>query len=102
MRLFPGSLTSREYCLDYVSGTDHSKAVDAPFSECELYVAQGQGWPLTRMWTVEEGAGIPSDQVRPGCEKYILRDGMRCVLVRPEVKAAVEFFIPQRVVSSGK
>ncbi|KAI0671095.1 hypothetical protein C8Q78DRAFT_1033965 [Trametes maxima] len=98
VRLFPGSLQNSEYCLDFV----HSRTgepVNSPFKFDLICVPDpnapiGSG-PVYRMRPLECAFGIEANEIRPGSEKFLFRDGQHCVLRRPGLRD-VRFTIPIR------
>ncbi|KAI0639053.1 hypothetical protein C8Q77DRAFT_1222394 [Trametes polyzona] len=99
IRLFPGSLTDAEFCLDFVE-TATGKAVNSPF-EYELWgVENPEIWWLTstmvgRIQSAEVAHGIKQEDILPGEERFVLRDGQSCMLVRPG-KRSLFFTVPIR------
>ncbi|KAI0639071.1 hypothetical protein C8Q77DRAFT_1029671, partial [Trametes polyzona] len=99
IRLFPGSVSAAEYCMDFVE-TATGKAVNSPF-EYELYgVENPEMWWLTstmvgRIQSIEAAHGIKQEDILPGEERFVLRDGQSCMLVRPREKP-VFFTVPMR------
>ncbi|KAI0330389.1 hypothetical protein GY45DRAFT_1434687 [Cubamyces sp. BRFM 1775] len=99
IRLFPGSFSDREYCMDIVDGTGHP--VNRPF-EFELLAGPGKTdtpW-LTfsgsmKVRSIEEAYGHKREDILPGEEKYILRDGQMCLMTRPG-KPNLRFTVPVR------
>ncbi|CDO71687.1 hypothetical protein BN946_scf184915.g31 [Trametes cinnabarina] len=99
IRLFPGSIHAAEYFLDFVD-TETGQPVNSPF-EHELW---GIPDPVTphlsvpcsgKLRSVERAFGIKQEDIYPGEEKYLLRDGLTCLLTRPG-KKPVRFTIPVR------
>ncbi|KAI9059092.1 hypothetical protein FKP32DRAFT_1580651, partial [Trametes sanguinea] len=98
IRLFPGSISAAEYCMDFVV-TATGQAVNSPF-EFELWAVPHPDAPhLTpftgRLWSIEHAHGIKQKDILPGEEKFVLRDGLTCLLRRPG-KTAVRFTVPTR------
>ncbi len=97
IRLFPGHAAAKEYCLDFVDNRT-GLPVNSPF-KFELFGAPNTGalpgFRATPMMSLERGFGIPQDQIPPGHEKFLLMDGMTCVLRRPGHKD-VRFTVPTR------
>ncbi len=97
IRLFPGCAAAQEYCLDFVDNRT-GLPVNSPF-KFELFGAPNTGaspgFRVTPMMSLERGFGIPQDQIPPGHEKFLLMDGMTCVLRRPGHKD-VRFTVPTR------
>ncbi|KAI0759380.1 hypothetical protein BD413DRAFT_597982 [Trametes elegans] len=106
MRLWPGSITGSEWCLDFV----HSKTLEpknAPFIFELWAVAVGDPiaintapWlPLDvvgeRLKSLEHGFGMKPEQIPEGEEKFVLRDGQTCMLKRPG-RRAIRFTVPNR------
>ncbi|KAH9850219.1 hypothetical protein C2E23DRAFT_870176 [Lenzites betulinus] len=87
LRLFPGSLTNSEYCLDFVDNATGAP-VNSPF-EFELWGVPDWDNPLAglpivqKMRSIENAHNIKTKDIRPGHEKFILRDGQTLVLARP-------------------
>ncbi|KAI9062943.1 hypothetical protein FKP32DRAFT_767844 [Trametes sanguinea] len=98
LRLWPGSLSAAEYCVDFFDGH-----VKTPINVPHEY----QLWAIpdpTRPWlqpicmelhSIEKAYGIKSEDILPGEEKYVLRDGMLCQLCRGNEKV-LRFYIPMR------
>ncbi|KAH9850216.1 hypothetical protein C2E23DRAFT_887643 [Lenzites betulinus] len=99
LRLFPGSLTSSEYCLDFVDN-ETGAPVNSAF-EFELWAVPDWDNPLAglpivqKMRSIENAHNIDTKDIRPGQEKFILRDGQTCVLARPG-KMKIRFEVPIR------
>ncbi|KAI0355448.1 hypothetical protein OH77DRAFT_1480059 [Trametes cingulata] len=99
IRLFPGSLSAAEYCLDFVHSAS-GEPVNSPF-EFELWGVPDPetpwlSMPMTqRIRSIEHTHGVKQEDVLPGHEKFILRDGLTCVLVRPG-KPKIRFTVPVR------
>ncbi|KAL1950998.1 hypothetical protein VTO73DRAFT_147 [Trametes versicolor] len=104
LRLFPGSLSAAEYCLDFVDSAT-GKPVNSPF-EYELWGvpdpdAPWLSMPITaKLRSIERGHGIKQKDIRPGAEKFVLRDGQTCVLMRPGKRPA-RFTVPLRRVETA-
>ncbi|EIW63827.1 uncharacterized protein TRAVEDRAFT_41255 [Trametes versicolor FP-101664 SS1] len=102
LRLFPGSLSAAEYCLDFVDAA--GKPVNSPF-EFELWGVPDPDAPWLSMpapgklWSIEHTFGIKQQEIPPGAEKFILRDGQTCMLMRPG-KRPLRFTVPLRRVDS--
>lgn len=99
-RLFPGSLSAAEYCMDFVE-TATGKPVNSPF-EYELWGVTGDSdtpWltmPIcAKLRTIERAHGIKQESILPGAEKFVLRDGQTCVLIRPGQRS-LRFTVPVR------
>ncbi|KAI9059093.1 hypothetical protein FKP32DRAFT_1580613, partial [Trametes sanguinea] len=98
IRLFPGSISAAEYCMDFVV-TATGQPVNSPF-EFELWAVPHPDAPhLTpftgRLWSIEHAHGIKQENILPGEEKFVLRDGLTCLLRRPGQKA-IRFTVPTR------
>ncbi|KAJ8474700.1 hypothetical protein ONZ51_g7039 [Trametes cubensis] len=99
IRLFPGSISAAEYCLDFVDSAT-GEPVNSPF-EFELWAVENPetpwlSMPVTmQMRSIEYAHGIKQADILPGHEKFILRDGLTCVLIRPG-KPKIQFTVPVR------
>ncbi|EIW63831.1 uncharacterized protein TRAVEDRAFT_41259 [Trametes versicolor FP-101664 SS1] len=99
VRLFPGSISAAEYCLDFVD-TATGKSVNSPF-EFELWGIPNPDTPWLsfpicgQLRSIEYAHGIKQKDILPGAEKFILRDGQTCLLVRPG-KRSLRFTVPVR------
>lgn len=98
IRLFPGSKAASEYCLDFVLSAT-GEPVNSPF-KFNLLAGPGPTTPVGFVPTVgvqalERSFGIAQKDVRPGAEKFLLRDGQLCTLQRPGHKD-VQFTVPIR------
>ncbi|KAI0759385.1 hypothetical protein BD413DRAFT_276255 [Trametes elegans] len=98
VRLFPGSVAASEYCLDFVV-TATGQPVNSPF-EFQLIAGPGPMVPLgtapkVTLRPLECAFGIREDQIPPGEEKFLLRDGQICTLRRPGHRD-VRFKVPMR------
>ncbi len=102
LRLFPGSLSAAEYCLDFVDAA--GKPVNSPF-EFELWGVPDPDAPWLsipaagKLRSAEHTFGFKQKDILPGAEKFILRDGQTCVLMRPG-KRPLRFTVPLRKVES--
>ncbi|KAH9850397.1 hypothetical protein C2E23DRAFT_735032, partial [Lenzites betulinus] len=98
IRLFPGSKAASEYCLDFVLSAT-GEPVNSPF-KFNLFAGPGPTIPVGFALTVgikplECSFGIAQKDIRPGAEKFVLRDGQLCTLQRPGHKD-VQFIVPKR------
>ncbi|KAH9850396.1 hypothetical protein C2E23DRAFT_309043 [Lenzites betulinus] len=98
IRLFPGSKAASEYCLDFVLSAT-GKPVNSPF-KFNLFAGPGPTIPVGFVPTVgiqslERSFGVAPKDMRPGAEKFVLRDGQLCTLQRPGHKD-VQFIVPKR------
>ncbi|RPD60453.1 hypothetical protein L226DRAFT_469388 [Lentinus tigrinus ALCF2SS1-7] len=98
IRLFPGSPVLNEFCMDFVK-TATGQPVNSPF-KFELWsVGASSGMDRRgafRLRSLESAWGYSSRDILPGAEKFVLRDGMICVLKRPGHKP-VRFTVPTRL-----
>ncbi|KAI0671144.1 hypothetical protein C8Q78DRAFT_1190750 [Trametes maxima] len=98
IRLFPGSLSNSEYCLDFVDSRT-GEPVNSPFKFDLICLPSpnapiGSG-PMVGMRPLECAFGIEADKIPPGEEKFLFRDGQHCILRRPGLRD-VRFTIPKR------
>ncbi|KAI0633596.1 hypothetical protein C8Q77DRAFT_1115827 [Trametes polyzona] len=99
IRLFPGSLTDAEYCMDFID-TATGEPVNSPF-EFELWAVPNPETPwlslpvVGKLHSIERSYGLKQEDIRPGAEKFVLRDGLTCMLSRPG-KRPVRFTVPVR------
>lgn len=98
IRLFPGSLDAQEYCMDFVD-TRTGTPVNSPF-QFELWAVPDPAKPWLgcgslRIHNLESAFGYSDDQILPGHEKFVLRDGQTCLLKRPG-KKDIRFTVPIR------
>ncbi|KAI0642954.1 hypothetical protein C8Q79DRAFT_980823 [Trametes meyenii] len=85
IRLFPGSLESSEYCLDFVDSRT-GEPVNSPIKFDLISVPDPNGpigsGPTIRLRPLECAFGISRNKIKPGEEKFLLRDGQHYVLRR--------------------
>ncbi|KAI9057207.1 hypothetical protein FKP32DRAFT_1762474 [Trametes sanguinea] len=98
IRLYPGSISAAEYCMDFVV-TATGQPINSPF-EYELWAIPHPDaphlTPLTgRLKSIERAHGIKQEDILPGEERFILRDGLTCLLRRTG-KKPVRFTVPTR------
>ncbi|KAI0817017.1 hypothetical protein BC628DRAFT_1404790 [Trametes gibbosa] len=103
MRLWPGSLEGREWCLDFIdAGT--SEPVNSPF-KFKLWVvpdavgfSSGPWQPAEahRVYSLENRFGIKTRDIGKGAEKFVLIDGQTYVLWRPGQHQNIQFTVPSR------
>ncbi|KAL7279563.1 hypothetical protein ACG7TL_005962 [Trametes sanguinea] len=99
IRLFPGSISAAEYCLDFVD-TASGEPVNSPF-EFELWGIPDPDTPWLgtsismKLRSMEQSHGIKQKDILPGHEKFLLRDGQTCALIRPG-KPKIRFTVPVR------
>ncbi|KAI0759386.1 hypothetical protein BD413DRAFT_607578 [Trametes elegans] len=98
IRLFPGSITASEYCLDFISTTT-GDPVNSPFQH-QLIAGPGPMVPLgtapkVKLRPLDCAFGIREEHIPPGEEKFLLRDGQTCILRRPGHRD-VRFTVPMR------
>ncbi|KAH9924052.1 uncharacterized protein B0H18DRAFT_1013246 [Fomitopsis serialis] len=96
IRLFPGVSDHHEFCLDFVH-TKTGKATNSPF-ECELWsmpdpITPWLSKPPMKLMSLENCFGVRTPDIRPGEEKFLLKEGVMYLLVRPG-KRAVHFTVP--------
>ncbi len=97
VRLFPGSISAAEYCMDFVDSAT-GEPVNSPF-EFELWGIPNPDTPWLsfpicgQLRPIERAHGIKRKEIRPGAEKFVLRDGQTCVLARPG-KRSLHFLVP--------
>ncbi|OJT05942.1 hypothetical protein TRAPUB_3129 [Trametes pubescens] len=103
MRLFPGSISAAEYCLDFVDSAT-GEPVNSPF-EFELWGLPNPDMPWLsfpicgQLRSIERAHGINQKDILPGAEKFVLRDGQTCALVRPG-KRSLRFTVPVRKIEA--
>lgn len=87
----------KEYCLDFVE-TSTGKPINSPF-EFGLWTVGNRTAPHVcgpvRLRSLEAAFGYSLKDVAPGEEKFVLTDGMRCMLTRPGHKP-LWFTVPTR------
>ncbi|KAI0700832.1 hypothetical protein C8T65DRAFT_557212, partial [Cerioporus squamosus] len=99
IRLFPGCFLAKEYCLDFVDSKT-GVPVNSPF-KFELWVVPNPSapWftfaPSHRVTSLDSAFGVQQDEILPGHEKFVLRDGQTCLLRRPGCRD-VRFTVPIR------
>ncbi|KAH9854443.1 hypothetical protein C2E23DRAFT_726651 [Lenzites betulinus] len=98
LRFWPGSLADAEYCIDFVE-TATKKPLNVP-DGYELWVIPDPTapWltPVTmQVLSIERIHGIDPEDIQEGEEKFILRDGLYCQLVR-DGHRIMRFRIPMR------
>ena len=97
IRLFPGSPALREYCLDFVE-TRSGRPVNSPFEfglwTIGNHTARHVYGPV-RLRSLESAFGYSQRDILPGEEKFVLSDGMTCLLTRRGHKP-VRFTVPTR------
>ena len=87
-----------QFNLDFVNTETH-EAVNPPL-DYELWAVPEQTTPWlsmggTQLRSVEDGFGIETSEIQPGEEKFILTEGLTCMLVRPGERN-VRFKVPIR------
>ncbi|KAL7279560.1 hypothetical protein ACG7TL_005959 [Trametes sanguinea] len=87
LRFWPGSFTWAEYCMDFMQANDNNEleAVNVPPEYAIWVIPDWQSSPwlsaaCAELPSVERAHGIQPGDIKPGEEKYILRDGMACQL----------------------
>ncbi|CDO70601.1 hypothetical protein BN946_scf184656.g16 [Trametes cinnabarina] len=98
LRLWPGSLSAAEYCLSFVEANTQ-KPINVP-EEYELWAIPDPKRPWLQpvcmaLTSLEKAFGIKSEDILPGEEKFVLRDGMHCQLCRGD-KKIMRFVVPER------
>ncbi|KAH9924071.1 uncharacterized protein B0H18DRAFT_1095186 [Fomitopsis serialis] len=96
IRLWPGVVTAREFCLDFVH-TETGEPTNSPF-EYELWSLSDPTTPWLsvgsmQLRSIENKFGVQTRDIRPGEEKFVLKDGLTCMLVRPG-KRSLRFTVP--------
>ncbi|KAI0715193.1 hypothetical protein C8Q76DRAFT_568810, partial [Earliella scabrosa] len=96
VRLFPGSPRAKEYCMDFVHTTT-GEPVNSPFA-FELWSVANPSTlqPSGRVFSLEVTWGREEKNLRPGTEKFVLRDGTTYVLKRRGHRP-LRFKVPVRV-----
>ncbi|KAI8973974.1 hypothetical protein BD414DRAFT_424874 [Trametes punicea] len=99
LRFWPGSLAAAEYCMDFVV-TNSQQPINVP-EGYELWVVPDPAMPWLkpvsmRLLSIEQAHGIPPSQIHPGEEKFILRDGLLCLLRNERVGLELHFYVPVR------
>ncbi|OSD06836.1 hypothetical protein PYCCODRAFT_772448 [Trametes coccinea BRFM310] len=103
LRLWPGSPSAAEYCLDFFDGNTKTP-INVP-AGYKLWMIPDPARPWLQpicmaLTSIERAYGIKSKDILPGEEKYILRDGMLCQLCRGNQKV-LRFYVPLRQQASG-
>ncbi|KAM5535849.1 hypothetical protein V8D89_010467 [Ganoderma adspersum] len=98
IRLFPGSPGRHEFCMDFVR-TSSGEAVNSPF-KFELWTVPSASAPwlggmAMRVYSLERIYGNRDEDIVPGVEKFLLRDGQTCLLKRPGHRD-LRFIVPLR------
>ncbi|KAI0639051.1 hypothetical protein C8Q77DRAFT_27903 [Trametes polyzona] len=100
LRFWPGDIDDAEYCMDFVV-TATGEPINVP-PGYELWAMPDPRTPwLTvasqQILSAEEVMGIPRNKIKPGEEKFILRDGMTCALRRTDSTFQdIVFRVPMR------
>ncbi|KAI0715191.1 hypothetical protein C8Q76DRAFT_619302, partial [Earliella scabrosa] len=102
LRLWPGSLTRREYCVDFVYAHDTFTPVNTP-PEFELYSQLPATLPSWLQIVPQRAVSLErtirgDGEIKAGTEKYVFADGLRCILVYPGADEPVRVDIPIRPV----
>ncbi|KAJ8454860.1 hypothetical protein ONZ51_g12783 [Trametes cubensis] len=99
LRFWPGSLASAEYCMDFVETQPNGErtAVNAPegYAIRAAPMAPWMATVCTEIKSIERAYGVAPERIKPGEEKFILRDGMVCQLVRGG-EVLFNFEVPSR------
>ena len=85
LRLWPGSPYRREYCLDFVYANHTTKSLKKPQGyELTVHVPMGSlpwlGIGEQPLRSIEENFAIAPEDTHEEEERFILRDGLVCVL----------------------
>lgn len=110
LRLWPASLSRREFCLDFVYTRDNNRSLNVP-EGCRLSI----NVPMARLpWlgigvqdvgSVEHNCSSFTGVLPEGSEKYVLRDGLQCMMVYPTGEGMpygrVYFEVPVRAGRGG-
>lgn len=99
MRLWPGSSLRSEHCLDFIE-TKTGKPINVPekYSIWLLPTPEApwlQGTGPVELVTLERSFGLQPTEIGEGEERYILRDGMTCMLSSSDGPEAI-FDVPLR------
>lgn len=86
--MWPGSPTRREYCLDFVYADDTTKSLKKPRGyELVVHVPMGSlpwlGIGEQPLDSIEHNFAILPKDTHDEEERFILRDGLVCVLTYP-------------------
>ncbi|KAJ3003211.1 hypothetical protein NUW54_g5420 [Trametes sanguinea] len=102
LRFWPGSFTWAEYCMDFVQTNNRGErvAVNVPEGYAVWTIPDSDSSPwlspaCSEITSIERAHGIQPKDIKPGEEKYIMRDGMTCQLVR-DGEALFRFQVPRR------
>jgi len=98
IRLWPGVSDQHEFCLDFVH-TKTGKATNSPF-KYELWsmpdpITPWLSRPGMKLISLENCLGVRTPDIRPGEEKFVLKEGLTCLLGRPG-KRPLRFTVPIR------
>ena len=82
--------------MDFIDH-DTGEPVNSPFNFelCSVPNALSQ-YPSLRLRSLERAWGILPTNIAPGEEKFVLKDGMTCVLRRPGYRD-IRFTVPLRI-----
>ncbi|KAI0819711.1 hypothetical protein BC628DRAFT_1274846, partial [Trametes gibbosa] len=105
MRLWPGSIEGREWCLDFVQ-VNHEpyESVNSPFT-FELWTVPRSMGHSCPPWLPEEAHcvlslenrfRIETEDIAKGAEKFVLNDGHTYLLWRPVPYQSIQFTVPSR------
>ncbi|KAI0768666.1 hypothetical protein BD413DRAFT_614185 [Trametes elegans] len=96
--LWPVSLHASKNCMDSVN-SETREAVNSPveFEHCGMPNPETHWWalPSARLRSLKRHFGIQQHKIRPGEEKWVLRDGQTCVL-KPPGEMDVQSTVPTR------
>ncbi|KAI0715518.1 hypothetical protein C8T65DRAFT_738607 [Cerioporus squamosus] len=104
LRMWPASLSRREYCLDFVYADNTNKPSNVPQGyNLSIHVPMASlpwlGIGPQALESVERNCGVRPEDMREGAEKFILRDGLECVMEYAEEGSearSVRFKVPIR------
>ncbi len=93
MRLWPASLARSEHCLDFIK-TKTVKPINVPDDHSIWHMPDPsapwlQGGGPIELVSLECSFGVQPADIPEGEEKFVLRDGMTCMLTRPGARAAI-------------
>ncbi|OJT05949.1 hypothetical protein TRAPUB_3136 [Trametes pubescens] len=98
LRFWPGSLAEAEYCMDFVV-TATRTPVNVP-DDYHVWIVPDPAMPwvqatMTEVLSIEKIHGIHKNDIKEGCEKFILRDGLYCQLAYKD-QSIMRFRVPAR------
>ncbi|KAI0691931.1 hypothetical protein C8T65DRAFT_533557, partial [Cerioporus squamosus] len=103
LRMWPGAVSTREFCLDYVHAKDTNTPVNRqPGYQLFTHVPGGAtpwlGVGGQLLESLETNFGIRAEDILPGEEKCVVLEGITCMLEYPEqgTSGLVRFEVPVR------